>query len=114
LCLRTAFGACSPRCRGFDISFASLDCALNETSSIDFELRGEHITLDALLKATGLVASGGNAKALIAAGSVIVNGQPETRRGRKLRPGDVVVLAGQRITIAPAQQTQPGAGDRGG
>lgn len=64
-------------------------------------LRGEHITLDALLKATGLVASGGNAKALIAAGSVSVNGQTETRRGRKLRPGDVVALDKLRITVRP-------------
>lgn len=68
---------------------------------IDFTLRGEHITLDALLKASGLVASGGNAKALIAAGTVSVNGRTETRRGRKLRPGDVVALDQQRIAIRP-------------
>lgn len=39
---------------------------------VDFELRGDHITLDALLKAAGLVASGGDAKALIVAGQVRV------------------------------------------
>lgn len=59
---------------------------------IPFDLRGDHITLDALLKATGLVGSGGAAKALIAEGRVRVNGQPELRRGRKLRAGDEVVL----------------------
>ena len=84
---------------------------MNEPSSTDFALRGEHITLDALLKATGLVASGGNAKVLIAAGSVSVNGQAETRRGRKLRPGDVVLHGDRRITIRPPATTSAGAGD---
>jgi ribosome-associated protein len=60
--------------------------------AVDFALRGDYITLDALLKATGLVGSGGAAKALIATGVVRVNGEAETRRGRKLRPGDSVVL----------------------
>lgn len=83
---------------------------MNPTSSSDFALRGQHITLDAVLKATGLVASGGNAKALIAAGSVSVNGQPETRRGRKLRPGDVVLLGDRRITIVPPASAAAGAG----
>jgi len=59
---------------------------------IDFPLRGEHITLDALLKASGLASSGGAAKALIAGGGVRVNGEPEKRRGRKLRAGDVVAV----------------------
>jgi len=58
----------------------------------DFALRGDHITLDALLKATGLAASGGAAKVLIAEGQVQVNGQTEKRRGRKLRTGDEVAL----------------------
>jgi ribosome-associated protein len=59
---------------------------------IDFPLRGEHITLDALLKASGLASSGGAAKVLIAGGGVRVNGEPEKRRGRKLRAGDVVAV----------------------
>lgn len=61
-------------------------------------LRGPHITLDALLKATGL-ADGGGAKALIADGAVQVNGEVETRRGRKLRAGDVVALGSQRVRV---------------
>ena len=68
-------------------------------SAVEFVLRGDHITLDALLKATGLAASGGNAKALIAAGEVLVDGQAELRRGRKLREGQVVTLGSQRIQI---------------
>ena len=59
---------------------------------IAFALRGEFITLEALLKASGLVTGGGAAKLLIAAGGVGVNGESETRRGRKLRAGDEVRL----------------------
>lgn len=70
---------------------------------IEFELRGEHIALDALLKATGTAPSGGGAKVLIADGGVSVNGAVETRRGRKLRAGDVVEAAGVRLQLrAPA------------
>lgn len=65
----------------------------------DLPLRGDHITLDALLKATGLAGSGGEAKALIAAGAVQVNGEAETRRGRKLRAGDEVALQGRRVRV---------------
>ncbi len=65
-----------------------------------FELRGDHITLDALLKATGLVGSGGAAKMLIADGQVQVNGEVDTRRGRKLRAGDRVVFGDATVSIA--------------
>jgi ribosome-associated protein len=68
-------------------------------SAVEFVLRGDHITLDALLKATGLAASGGNAKALIAGGEVFVDGQAELRRGRKLREGQVVTFGSQRIQL---------------
>jgi ribosome-associated protein len=64
-----------------------------------FALRGEHITLDALLKAAGLAGSGGAAKMIIAEGQVRVNGEPETRRGRKLRAGDLVVLGDVQLLI---------------
>jgi len=50
------------------------------------------IRLDALLKFSGAAATGGEAKARIQAGHVRVNGEPETRRGRKVIPGDHVEL----------------------
>ncbi|MGE5675766.1 MAG: S4 domain-containing protein YaaA [Mycobacterium leprae] len=50
----------------------------------------EYITLDAFLKWVSVVQSGGEAKTLIASGAITVNGEPEVRRGRKLRPGDRV------------------------
>jgi ribosome-associated protein len=48
------------------------------------------IRLGQLLKLAGFVDSGGEAKALLESGSVLVNGEPETRRGRQLHPGDTV------------------------
>ena len=70
--------------------------------SVDFDLRSETITLDALLKATGVVPSGGAAKILIVAGGVLVNGEPESRRGRKLRAGDEVALGESRWRLRAA------------
>jgi ribosome-associated protein len=68
-------------------------------STTDFDIRGEHIALDALLKATGLAASGGDAKALIIGGGVMLNGQVELRRGRKVRAGDVVAVGASRVHV---------------
>jgi ribosome-associated protein len=70
------------------------------TEPIAFTLRGDHITLDALLKATGLVASGGEAKSVIVEGAVQVNGEPELRRGRKVRAGDVVLIGEFRVQVS--------------
>ena len=66
---------------------------------IAFELRGDHITLDALLKAAGLASSGGDAKMLIQQGGVLVNGEIDLRRGRKLRAGDVVAVGGRQVAL---------------
>jgi ribosome-associated protein len=68
----------------------------------ELALRGEHITLDALLKATGLAGSGGAAKLVIADGQVRVNGEVETRRGRKLRAGDRVQLGERQVAVVAA------------
>jgi ribosome-associated protein len=69
---------------------------------IDFVLRGEHITLDALLKATGLAPSGGIAKMMVAEGKVQVDGRDELRKTCKIRAGQVVSLAGTRVRVLPA------------
>jgi ribosome-associated protein len=57
------------------------------------------ITLGQALKASDLVGSGGEAKVLIQAGEVLVNGEVETRRGRKLAPGDVVEVGDERLEV---------------
>ncbi len=57
------------------------------------------ITLGQALKAANVVGTGGEAKILIQAGEVRVNGEVETRRGRKLREGDVVEVGDERLEI---------------
>jgi len=70
-----------------------------------FQLRGEFIELNLLLKLLGLASSGGAAKALVADGAVAVDGEIETRTRRKLRPGQVVRLADEEIHIVAGDAT---------
>ncbi|MBJ6725371.1 RNA-binding S4 domain-containing protein [Geomesophilobacter sediminis] len=63
------------------------------------KIDGEFIKLDSFLKAVDAVSSGGEAKILIAEGLVQVNGETELRRGRKLRPGDTVVMEGKAYQV---------------
>jgi ribosome-associated protein len=58
----------------------------------DVPIREESIRLGQFLKLADLVDSGADAKAVLAQGQVCVNGEPEGRRGRQLRKGDVVSL----------------------
>jgi ribosome-associated protein len=74
---------------------------------IDFPLRGEFVTLDRLLKATGIAASGGMAKAMVAGGRVQVDGRDELRKTCKLREGQVVSLAGVRIKVLAGDVEPP-------
>ena len=69
---------------------------------IEFHLRTEIIDLLQLLKATGLCATGGEAKWAVEEERVRVNGDVELRKRRKLRQGDVVEVDGQyRVNILP-------------
>ena len=67
-------------------------------------LRSEYITLGQLLKATGLVSDGVEAKIRIQNGEATVNGEVDTRRGRKLYDGDTVVFDGEEILVADKQK----------
>ena len=67
--------------------------------SIRFAIRGDHIQLDQLLKATGLADSGGAAHAAIGDGLVRVDGEIDTRKRAKLRPGQRVAFAGEVIEL---------------
>lgn len=62
----------------------------------------EFIKLDALLKYAGLCATGGEAKNAVLDGLVQVNGAVCTLRGKKLRPGDRVVFAGETVEVTGA------------
>ena len=66
----------------------------------DVQIKDESIRLGQFLKLANLVESGADAKPVIADGLVRVNGEVETRRGRQLRLGDVVTLAGVAARVA--------------
>lgn len=72
-------------------------------TAIPFVVRGEYIQLDHLLKAAGLVASGGAAHAEVEQGKVRVDGRLESRKRAKLRPGQRVDYDGQRLLLVAAQ-----------
>jgi len=69
---------------------------------IEFQLRGEFVELNQLLKLTGVCDSGGAGKALVAEGVVSVDGQVELRKTAKIRAGSVVTLGDARITVLAA------------
>jgi ribosome-associated protein len=70
----------------------------------EIPIRGETIRLGQLLKLAGIVATGAEVKTLLAAGApeILVNDEPETRRGRQLHPGDVVSVAGETLHVVGA------------
>lgn len=64
-----------------------------------FDLKGEYITLQQLLKACDIISSGGEIKDFLYETEVYVNGERENRRGRKLYKNDVVSFYDTRITL---------------
>ncbi len=62
-------------------------------------IRTETIALGQFLKFAGIVDEGGEAKRLIQSGAVRVNGEVETRRGHKLRLGDLVSFGGETYAV---------------
>ncbi|MEN1959146.1 RNA-binding S4 domain-containing protein [Luteimonas sp. MJ246] len=66
---------------------------------IDFELEGDYIELNQLLKLAGLCDSGGAGKALVASGAVRVDGVQESRKTAKIRAGQVVALSDAEVHV---------------
>lgn len=74
-----------------------------------FPVRGEFITLGQLLKVLGIAMTGGEAKFQLEDGEYLVNDEPETRRGRKLRPGDTVTFPdGSYLPLTPPADAEGG------
>lgn len=68
----------------------------------EISIRGDMIRLGQLLKLASIVGSGGDAKAMLVAGLVTVNGVEETRRGRQLHDGDVIDADGETVRVVAA------------
>ena len=65
----------------------------------DVRIRGETINLGQLLKLAGVVGSGAESKAFLATEPVLVNGEKEARRGRKLHVDDVVAVGALELRL---------------
>jgi ribosome-associated protein len=68
----------------------------------DVPIRGDTIRLGQLLKLAGVVGSGGDARELLASERVLVNGEPEERRGRQLHAGDWVTVGDLTLRVSTA------------
>jgi ribosome-associated protein len=66
----------------------------------DIPIRGDMIRLGQLLKLAGVVEGGGEIRAFLAEATVLVNGEPEARRGRQLAPGDLVEVNDLALRVA--------------
>ena len=66
---------------------------------IDFELDRDHVELNQLLKLVGIADSGGQGKAIVAAGEVAVDGVVESRKTAKIRAGQVVRVGDAEIHV---------------
>lgn len=66
----------------------------------EIEIRGDMIRLGQLLKLSNLAGSGADARDLLLANGVTVNGEIEARRGRQLHRGDVVAIGEHALRVA--------------
>ncbi|MGI4729012.1 MAG: RNA-binding S4 domain-containing protein [Janthinobacterium lividum] len=66
---------------------------------IEFKLQGEFITMIQLLKAAGLVQTGGEAQIMVTEGKVKYNGEVDFRKRLKVRVGDIITFQGQKIQV---------------
>lgn len=65
----------------------------------EIPIHSETIRLGQLLKLAGVIDSGSEVKALLANEPVLVNGEPETRRGRQLHSGDSIVVGEHHLLV---------------
>ena len=68
-------------------------------NKMELKIKDEFIKLGQALKLASIASSGIEAKILIEDGLAVVNGETETRRGRKLRNGDTVTVRGETFTV---------------
>lgn len=67
---------------------------------MEFKITTEFIELIKLLKALGIAENGGHAKAIVDEGEVKYNGEVDLRKRLKVRPGDIIEVFGETITIS--------------
>ena len=71
-----------------------------EKLATEVQIQAPFITLGQLLKEESIIATGGRAKWFLRENTVLVNEEPDDRRGRKLYPGDIIAVpSGERFVI---------------
>ncbi|MCL1125401.1 RNA-binding S4 domain-containing protein [Shewanella surugensis] len=75
----------------------------NEIPELTLSASDEYIELYKILKVQGMVSGGGEAKHVISEGLVLVNGEVETRKRKKVMAGEVVAFNGESVKILAAQ-----------
>jgi len=74
----------------------------------DVPILGRMIRLGQLLKLAGAIDSGGDARTLLATETVLINGEPDDRRGRQLHHGDLVTVGGEELrVVVPGEDEGP-------
>lgn len=73
---------------------------------MNYTIFEDYITLQSLLKDLRIISSGGAVKAFLATTEVLVNGELENRRGKKLRVGDQIAIPSQGLTITIQEPSQ--------
>jgi ribosome-associated protein len=86
-------------CKPIGSAFAGSNPAPTTSLSREIQIQGEMIRLGALLKIAGVIESGGEARPYLARYGVLVNGEPEQRRGRQLHPGDEVRVGDETLRL---------------
>jgi ribosome-associated protein len=67
-------------------------------------IRDDYVTLGQLIKHFRLIETGGLEKSFVASHDITVNGVKENRRGRKLRPGDTIVIDGKTYSVCSSEK----------
>ncbi len=65
---------------------------MDQQETIEFKIEGEYIELLQLLKATGIAQTGGHAKIIVSEGLVVRDGEVESRKRAKIRPGETIQI----------------------
>lgn len=86
----------------FPLSFLILVLPMHQDPCCPVAINTPYIELDKLLKRENVAASGGEARFLISQGQALVNGTVETRKRRKLYPGDMVSCRGMEMRVVPS------------
>lgn len=74
-------------------------CPFSKKNMMEFKLKGEYIELIKLLKICNIAQTGGHGKILITEGEVLLNGEVETRKRKKIVIGDIIEVEGEKIEV---------------